>query len=1366
MTACSTGEHLQESNGGYQLQISQTAPVPVVNQTGTDFLVYISNRGQQNADNLNISIVDYGENGAKTSSFSLGNPEECKSIGARSTCTLLIKASAKIKMHSLALLKVSGNQYSISYPIAAYKIGHNSNQMARVSSVSEIDTSSKGSKHSFFLVNNINDNLEVKLPATDRLPSGYSYSLGICPQPLPKFGICQIILNHDGFDSEDTSDIAFEPSIVFPMMISVMNLATANTTEIESSTLFITNTPKANIILYSPNDLYFEDNLTNNYLTMGYIGNSGLASLEVKKLLLDNKNLEIVSDECTNKTIAPGQTCKYTVQAREPELLENIGNSLLSVYYADNGQNLVASTPIYWIKGAESPTPVPNIIVNKGEGINIQQSSMSKIIVITNNGNTTLTQISPLKVTVPIKGLSLVNNNCNGTLRANESCNYTLNYRMEPPSVNSSVNLGIDGANYIDNVGKIQKAVFNNPVKLNINTIFAGVIVAANDSENITLDKGQSASVVLNNIGNHDATINSITASDKNIIINNNCNGNIGAGASCNISLSAQNQPLSAMNSSGNGIITVSYNNNNGNSLNLIINVSSIPDSSQPALQFKVSPANLAAQMGQMTQTIIQIKNLANIPLFNLSSPVLPGFDLLPSQYSDDCKFSGGKILELQPAQSCRIRLAYKSAVSSNNQIITSKITGRLENGSNFNSGLFGVSLNDLDRHNLGVSRTNVNQIASWLNSKVQDAVILSNNGSSNIKSITYRTSESQIIVSGCTGGLNISSSCSLTISGNYSKEGVAVIDISYIDDAGLHIANGITVHFNYIKKPELISSLFIDAPDHIAVNTDRSASKRITLINQSTTINGADGSLFIDRSSLKPVSGSANVDYSLNTDGIKKEDACDLQQTIFTLSEGESCSYNLQISTKDQEVSLTDSLRIKTSHYIYSGTNNPLLTKSNFIITALPFIVNVVKPYAILSITGESMVGLSGQRNINTTLPFMSLKIKNIGEAATIDGLTLVGKYANNFFIQNQDGCNSIAPDSSCQLKLFLKNANALNPFSLNRELLIGYNSGRQKFIAQMSSAKQFIAAINTSNQPDLVVTGSMAGCSIGDGSTENPCYLFAGVTGLTPAILTLTFTNNASVSATNFIISADSYLLRNYKIINDCNNKTIAANGGSCSIKLITLTAGAMFKNYDLTGDNLFSSLRYSYKYDNSQSANGFVPLDYHVSMSAPLISFNSLSENSLLFVGIPNQNLVTISNYLVTDEEVLPKVTILPDSGNFNVGVNDIIHTKTGLIANLMITPDINTPIGVYTLHFSFNGLSAETKFFVQSQLQNNVMPELIEPTIATIQDNNSYQDCGDAEVHWQNMNWRNDSNAVCINWNKILGGYVGFLSNSSY
>lgn len=1365
ITACSTGEHLQELESGYQLQISQIAPVPIVNQTDTDFLVYITNHGQQDADNLNIFIEDYDGNRIKTSSFSLSNTEDCKNIGAGSTCKMIIKASAKIKMHSLALLKISGNQYSISYPIAAYRVVPNSNQMVRLSSIPEINTSFKGSKHSFFLVNNLDDNLDVKIPATDRLPSGYYYSFGICPQPLPKFGICQITLNHEGVDTEDTLGIASEPSIVFPMLVSATKLIADNTAEIESSKLFITNTPKANIILYSPNDLYLNNSQTDNQPTTGYIGNSGLTNLEIKKLLFDDKNLEIIDDECSNKVIAPSKTCKYTVQVREPKLMINSGNSLLSVYYADNKQNLVASTPIYWIREIESPIPVPNIIVNNGEGINIEQSNLSKNIVITNNGNTTLTQISPLKVTVPVKGLSLVNNNCNGTLRANESCNYTLNYKMMPPSINYSVNLEVGGANYIDNNGKTQKAVFNNPVKLNINTIFAGVLIAANDNENVLLDRGQSYSVVLNNIGNHDATVNSITASDKNIIIDNNCNGNVGVGASCSIGLSAQNQSLSAINPSGNGVVTINYNNNNGKSLNLIVNVSWSPDNSQPGLQFKVSPANLAGQMSQMTQTIMQIKNLGNIPLFNLSSPVIPGFDLLPSQYSDDCKFSSGKIAELQPAQSCKLRLVYKPATPPSNQIITSRITAKLENGNNFSSGLFGVSINDLDRHSLAVSRTNISQIVSWLSPKAQDIVILSNNGSSNIKSIKYSSSESQIILGGCTGSLNVSSSCSLTINGNYDKEGVAVIDISYIDDAGLHIANGITVHFNYIKKPELSSSLFIDAPDHIAVNTSNSVNTTITLINRSTTINDADGSLFIDKSSLKPVSISPNIDYSLNTDGIKNEDACDLQQPLLILSAGAFCSYNLQISAKDQEINLTDSLKIRASHYIYSDSNFAP-TKSDFMVTVLPFIVHSVKPYAILSVAGESTASLSGQKNINTAPPSMSLKIKNIGETATIGRLTLVGKYANNFFIQNQDGCDSIAPDSSCQLRLLLKNANALSPFSLNRELLIGYNSGRQKFTTQLSSAKQFIAAINTSNQPDLVVTGGIKGCTIGDGAIDNPCYLFSGVTGLTPAVLTLTFTNNGSIPATNFVITVDSHLLRSYKIINDCNNKTIAANGGYCSIKLVTLTAPSIFKNYDLIGDNLISPLRYSYKYDNAQSTNGFVPLDYHISMSAPLISLNSLNDNSILFAGVTNQSLITISNYLVTDEEFLPKVTVSPDSGDFNIGVNDIIRTKTGLIANLMITPSISTPNGTYILHLDFNGLSFDTQFFVQAQLQNNIMPELIEPAIAAIQDNNSYQECGDAEVHWQNMSWRNNSNAVCTNWNKILGGYTGFLSTTPY
>lgn len=173
ITACSTGEHLQELESGYQLQISQIAPVPIVNQTDTDFLVYITNHGQQDADNLNIFIEDYDGNRIKTSSFSLSNTEDCKNIGAGSTCKMIIKASAKIKMHSLALLKISGNQYSISYPIAAYRVVPNSNQMVRLSSIPEINTSFKGSKHSFFLVNNLDDNLDVKIPATDRLPSGY-----------------------------------------------------------------------------------------------------------------------------------------------------------------------------------------------------------------------------------------------------------------------------------------------------------------------------------------------------------------------------------------------------------------------------------------------------------------------------------------------------------------------------------------------------------------------------------------------------------------------------------------------------------------------------------------------------------------------------------------------------------------------------------------------------------------------------------------------------------------------------------------------------------------------------------------------------------------------------------------------------------------------------------------------------------------------------------------------------------------------------------------------------------------------------------------------------------------------------------------
>jgi len=394
-------------NGTYKLVVDNTSPVPLVNGESQLFYVFVSNIGTGVANNLTWSV----SNGNTTSSnlfsrikqvfksdvasdvVSIKNPDNCTSVAVGQTCKILLNA----KNPGTVILKSSSSSSVGSNitqnVVSAYNYPQptlvESKQVLTLSPLTSVNYGNGLASYTFFIINNGSNSIALADTSLGELPAGMSYktiSGDQCPSPLPSGQVCQVRLTVNGESTISSVVANLTPS----GSIANSNIPLATQ---ESTQLFVSNAISGNINLGITPTLTVNAAVKTPATSYGVINNTGSAQLIIGRLVSNNNNLTISSDNCSGQVLAAGAVCSYSLSML-PNAVSASGSASITIPYANSeGEPLVntASTVTWHYVALETNiTPQLNITRNPSGNVVLLNNGTLQTTSLTLTNNTTV----------------------------------------------------------------------------------------------------------------------------------------------------------------------------------------------------------------------------------------------------------------------------------------------------------------------------------------------------------------------------------------------------------------------------------------------------------------------------------------------------------------------------------------------------------------------------------------------------------------------------------------------------------------------------------------------------------------------------------------------------------------------------------------------------------------------------------------------------------------------------------------------------------------------------------------------------------------------------------------------------------------
>lgn len=1163
----------QPINQTGSLLIDQMSPIPLINGNSQTFYVYVSNVGQSDVSGLTWSLVTPQEastNSAKTqnsivakikSLFNINKATDQEtsktlSIVDQSQCNTIMKGqNCRITMlaNGPSVLVLSATKDGKSMPLsgghgllaADYYTTNNSNDLANTLTLSTLSSINfaNGAVLNSYVINNSSNPVTLTSKSLGNLPANVSVQLGNCPIPLPSSYACQVRLIFTNPSKDNNQKFNIPTSLAGNMINndgSNITLPTQNGNVVITATN--SNTGNLQTITSQHVTVDASSGTPSNVSALGFISNNGNGPLLINSITVasNDTSLSISNNNCNNKTLQVDEICTYTTNLNVSAISSN-GSSSTLISYSTNGgaTSQTQASTIAWTYIPPVANPLPSISLTTTPH-DLNQSTESALLTITNNGNVTLTNLSAITLSNP--RLIVTNTTCVGNLAVNSSCNYALEYIPSPPSETAAVIISGISASYLDLSGTSKNITFSNSTALNLSSHFAGVLLIESGTISLT-QSNPTSKITITNVGNLDATnISFQLESTNNIILGGStttCTTTLAPKQSCTVGVKLQD---TITNGAANNYLTVSYKDNTvlNNTISSSIQITSIVGSAT-SLQVTVANSNLVTSIGQTVSTTITLTNNGS---YNLNNIILP----TPPQFLSITPVTCGQSLNI--GNSCTLTLTYTPTTPQYQEIIPIGPFSAIGQTPYFTD--IQITLSSVQEGPLSISPASLVANIDWANSSFTNSVSVQNNNPYSITIESISALSPGISVSGCQGEVTLSpdQNCILNISGNYVASTNTAVNITYKTSPLSQtktVALPITV--NYTSQPvvtpnlQLTSNLF-----NSTVNQGIdlvSPAYYVTLSNKSTVSNSAGDATITVQASPNNLVPAPNqfATYHTDTIGIAPGNACN-SGSMITLRQNESCSYNLYVTTTSTPSTgnLNQDLNVNYMYYKYPA-NLPIQTP---ITTTKNFTLNSNQPTTQLAVsiasenTGNEFNGIQQ----NSLSPTMNLLIKNMGATTTVSNI--IPNLPAAIQIMDLASCFNLAPQASCTIKLQMQTQTVisgnLGSSTISYPGLSGLTS---------TSLPNIIYSVIPESAPTFSMTASVIGaCAVGNG-TPSTCYNNPGAAAASIQ-LKLNFTNTSNTVATNLRLSGQSVAEITSKYPNFVSNNCAAViqPHSSCTI------------------------------------------------------------------------------------------------------------------------------------------------------------------------------------------------------------------------
>lgn len=1290
----------------YKLTTNYLSPTPIINDSTTEFYVYVYNTSKTDAHDLTWEVKSTLSSTSKPLFFSkvinlislhddkltipasdppirIIDSSECNNIPALTGCRIVISATSP----GNAILEGSNSDGTIiireilsAYPYKTAYSGPGDSLI--LSSTPKTMTLNNGfGSSTFSVINNSDSALDINNLLGD-LPGGTNGSLADCVNPLPSHEACQIRLNYNATNLLNPINLKL-PITLYAQIINQDGSISALPPQNSSSIINISSTQRANLeVSYAWMSLDANQTTTEN-TAIAYVKNKGTAPAILGSLLSNNAAFSLSDDNCSNQTLDPDQICSYSITANI-NMIKQSGNILITIPYNDNTENTNYSAFLYY-----KYTPITTVInpkISLSVVNSLNQTNLNGNLTITNIGNVALHNLKVPKIPAS-SNLGIIDQNGCGSkeLASGMSCDYLVTYAPKAPSQDDSVNISGITASYISPSDNSPRNItFNNSASINVSSVFAGHLNLNAASLNIS---ESNTNIIVTNDGNSKAKISSISVSPTSGNVQfrltdpRSCTDGteLSPARSCTIYTYLSNTESP---NSGNSIINVTYDNNNGTTSAIANNNISWVIGNAPSLTVGFSSNSLTTVVGTPITTTLTLTNNGNITLYDIKLPTLVN-STLTYESGGTCALSGQQLISqtlttAAPNNSCTVILKYSPVIAEpQTAIALAPFTANTA----YSSANYGIDVTAISPSAIVVSPTSLSKTLYWNNPSFSSNVTLTNVGGALATLTGISANDSQLSVSGCNmpGTLSLQSgeSCVLTIISSYLNEPNSYVNntnitVNYSDLAGTH-STALNVSANLNMKPVVAANMTISGALPTVITTGTQTTVNLTLTNNSTVSNNGDGSIQVDMANLDTsgfsatTTGAGSIHATLNTNGISNN-PCSSTNSDVTLAPGESCSVNIVLNatgtvtnsnSNNFLVSITPSYKYK----IYND-NSTLPDNSPLISVSSPLTANILvnDPVGLLSVTNYSPTAINLEQASDPSLASATITFKNTGSAA-LTGITMPTISGFSFFVPVE--CNTLAPQDSCTITVNISTTNVMSGNLSSSSLIFTdmYNNIGQTM--NLPNISYNITPPGTANISTSITTNGCSSRSGGNGFTQtcnlNPASN-ATINGSAGAFkLVVTYSNAATETAKNFTIIPPVTMPANYTLSqNNCNDVTLA-NTQSCSI-IYTITNPTNIGNFNLLSGTTLDN-GYTYKYGLAGQASGsgsatLLPNNLVVSVTNAKLS---LQPSSIQLLATLSESVTaTLSNWYIATA---------PDIVSFTSSNSTIAEPPVGCYINMV-------------------------------------------------------------------------------------------------
>lgn len=1302
------------SNGGtYNLVVDNTSPVPLINTNSQQFYVYVTNIGNGNATDLNWSIpADSDKSTVKTmwhnledtlgfhaaknladtnTEIKILDASSCLNIGAGKSCSLLLQAddpanvilqSTSSNSTTITQNVVSAYNYTPSYTDASSTL--------TLSPLSPINDGSGFASYTFFIINNSTNSIGLDQAPFGLLPAGMNYSLlagQSCPNPLPAASACQVRLTLSSSSIGSTIPVALTPT---------GSVIGGNVLPTQGTTMITVSSEKVGNISTSPSSMNIDSNSSATATSFAYITNTGSAPLVIGNLTSGNPLVSIGSDECSGKTLAVGAICRYQLNINPTQITAG-GSAAIAIPYNDGKNSGNTSASVSWSYTSKA---APNASISLTANGNLNQNNLTRTVTITNNGNVILRDLGALILTTTSSHVTLANSNCGSSLALAASCSYTLTYTPAAPSETTTAAIGGLTAKYIDATGILQTINFPATTSVNVDSIFQGLLTTDGDFN--LLQSAPTHTVTITNTGTNTATISNIALNGANLQTNggtcsngqtlNAASGTTPAG-SCTVIVGLTNASTAG---SGNGSLTLTYNNHNGSTSATVLSNISWLIGQIPNLNVAFAQSNLVTTVGGESTTLVTLSNNGNTALSNIVLPVVPAGFSWEIASANSCTLTAQT---LNIAQTCNLKLKYTPTMSAAGVSVT--LGSFTANSGNYTTNPYQVTVTAVREGYLSFSYAslpiNVITLAvDWTSPTRGNTIIVTNtNPSLPINITSTPVTGVPATATGCGGILAPGATCNLDVVGTYSASGSGSVTVNYTDSEGTQ-SQALPITVTYQAQPIITPNLVITANPSgmITVLNDSSPSTITLTLTNNTSVQNAispttDGGLLIKEASLVPAS-TAGVNYTPGSGS-----TCTTSNSYIVLSNqtgSNSCTYVLNATSNAAHG--TTGTATTTSQYQSQTYTNPNTVTYGSDQPGPQIAINTIIQSAAGFLSAPALVN-SGQINAfvgveqGISVGPISFTVQNVGSAA-ISGAITPPTIAG--FTFNMSNCTNLAANDSCTFSATLNSANPIASSNLNTKNLT-YNTTSTVALPNMQYS--VIAA----NSPAIALTSSISNCQKWSGSPNASTCLIN--TGSPAPIVSIALTNVGSGIASNFTVNTTALVAAlgaNYSssvVQTNCPSFLPPTNTCTLTVNPTTVnTSSATTTAYDINT----TTIGYSYNYgtNNQLSANGNTnPFSVDTTVASPSMN---ISQADPLKASEQYTTTVTLSDWYSSSLPANPTISFTP-AGNNITSPNTCTWSATtnGATCDADIQTSITTTPGMYAMTATTAGITSAAMNF---------------------------------------------------------------------